>query len=82
MLVDSHCHLDRLDLFGDSVDVPEVLAEARARGISGFLAIGVDLTSSDNLIELDKGLVNAIKHFSGRIRFSKGWIIEDYQLDN
>ena len=52
MLVDSHCHLDRLDLFGGSVDLPAVLDEARARGVSGFLAIGVDLSSSANLLEL------------------------------
>lgn len=52
MLVDSHCHLDRLDLFGGSVDLDQVLAEARARGVKGFLAIGVDLDSSRNLIDL------------------------------
>ena len=52
MLVDSHCHLDRLDLFGDPVDLHAVLAEARQRGVSGFLAIGVDLESSRNLAAL------------------------------
>lgn len=52
MLVDSHCHLDRLDLFGDPVDLAAALATARQRGVSAFLAIGVDLTSSANLIKL------------------------------
>jgi TatD DNase family protein len=52
MLIDSHCHLDRLHLFGGSNDVDAVLNEARSRGVGGFLAIGVDLTSSQNLIEL------------------------------
>jgi len=52
MLIDSHCHLDRLDLFGGTVDIDQVLNEARARGVRGFLAIGVDLESSRNLIDL------------------------------
>jgi len=52
MLVDSHCHLDRLDLFGDSVDLESTLAEARERGVSAFLAIGVDMDSSRNLVSL------------------------------
>lgn len=52
MLVDSHCHLDRLDLFGGKADVAAVLNEARACGVGKFLAIGVDLDSSQNLIAL------------------------------
>ena len=52
MLVDSHCHLDRLDLFGDEVDLNATLDRARARGIGAFLAIGVDLESSRNLLDL------------------------------
>ncbi|MFA5630272.1 MAG: TatD family hydrolase [Porticoccaceae bacterium] len=52
MLVDSHCHLDRLDLFGGSSDVAEVLENARRRGVSRFLAIGVDMASSAGLIGL------------------------------
>jgi len=52
MLVDSHCHLDRLDLFGGNVDLDEVLGSARSRGVEAFLAIGVDITSSANLMGL------------------------------
>ena len=52
MLIDSHCHLDRLDLFGDTVDLDAVLDDARQRGVSAFLAIGVDMSSSRNLIDL------------------------------
>lgn len=42
MLVDSHCHLDRLDLsaFGGSLDA--VLEAARAQGVGHFLCIGVN----------------------------------------
>ncbi len=45
MLVDSHCHLDRLDLaaYGGSLDA--ALDAARARGVGHFLCIGV---SADN----------------------------------
>ena len=52
MLVDSHCHLDRLDLFGDPVDLDAVLKEAECRDVRAFLAIGVDLASSQKLIAL------------------------------
>ncbi len=45
MLIDSHCHLDRLDLaaYGGSLD--QALDAARARGVGHFLCIGV---SADN----------------------------------
>ena len=52
MLIDSHCHLDRLDLSraGDSLD--GLLDAARARGVGGFLSVGVDLESSRRLVAL------------------------------
>ncbi len=52
MLVDSHCHLDRLDpaKAGGSLDV--ILDRARARGVSRFLCIGIDLDSSRDLLML------------------------------
>jgi len=52
MLVDSHCHLDRLDLFGGSSDIAAVLDSARRRGVTRFLAIGVDMSSSQGLVKL------------------------------
>ena len=42
MLVDSHCHLDRLDLDGHSGSLDAALAAARARGVGKLLCIGVD----------------------------------------
>jgi len=43
MLVDSHCHLDRLDLapFGNSIE--GVLEAARVRGIGHFLCVSINL---------------------------------------
>ncbi|MBD1550375.1 TatD family hydrolase [Pseudomonas typographi] len=44
-LVDSHCHLDRLDLAAHQGSLDNALAAARARGVGHFLCIGV---SADN----------------------------------
>lgn len=45
MFIDSHCHLDRLDLAALGTDLEGALATARARGVDHFLCIGVDLES-------------------------------------
>ncbi|EWC41525.1 YchF/TatD family DNA exonuclease [Pseudomonas stutzeri] len=45
MLVDSHCHLDRLDLSAHGGSLDAALGAARARGVGHFLCIGV---SADN----------------------------------
>lgn len=43
MLVDSHCHLDRLNLSAYAGGLPEALDAARAAGVDGFLCVGVAL---------------------------------------
>lgn len=43
MFVDSHCHLDRLDLAAYEGDLNGALDAARARGVRQFLAIAVTL---------------------------------------
>ncbi|MBS69213.1 MAG: hydrolase TatD [Pseudomonas sp.] len=45
MLVDSHCHLDRLDLTAHDGSLDAALDAARSRGVGHFLCIGV---SADN----------------------------------
>ncbi|TLX55561.1 hydrolase TatD [Stutzerimonas nosocomialis] len=45
MLVDSHCHLDRLDLTAHDGSLDAALQAARQRGVGHFLCIGV---SADN----------------------------------
>ncbi len=52
MLVDSHCHLDHLDLTAHNDSLRMLLDAARARGVEGFLSVGVDLESSRRLISL------------------------------
>lgn len=45
MLIDSHCHLDRLDLSAHGGSLDAALAAARGRGVGHFLCIGI---SADN----------------------------------
>ncbi len=52
MLIDSHCHLDRLDLAGHGGSLDAALEAARAVGVGHFLCIGV---SADNAATV-KGL--------------------------
>lgn len=49
MLVDSHCHLDRLDLAARGGSLDAALEAARARGVGHFLCIGV---SADNAAQV------------------------------
>jgi TatD DNase family protein len=52
MLVDSHCHLDRLDLSNREGGIDAVISDAKARGISHLLTVAVDLDSSKSLTEV------------------------------
>jgi TatD DNase family protein len=55
MLVDSHCHLDRLDLTLHDGSLDAALEAARALGIGHFLCIGV---SADNVAD-------RLRHWTG-----------------
>ena len=52
MLVDSHCHLDRLDLSNREGGIEAVISDAKARGISHLLTGAVDLDGSKSLSEV------------------------------
>ena len=52
MLVDSHCHLDRLKLSDREGGLEAVIADAKARGVSNLLTVAVDLESSKALTEI------------------------------
>lgn len=52
MLVDSHCHLDHLDLDLHDGSIGRVLSKARERGVAKFLSVGVNLELSEKLIQL------------------------------
>ncbi len=49
MFVDSHCHLDRLDLEPYAGDLAKAIEAAQARGVSKMLCVGIDL---DNLAQV------------------------------
>ena len=42
MLIDSHCHLDKLDLSARAGGLDAALADARAEGVGGFLCVGAE----------------------------------------
>ena len=48
-MIDSHVHLNRQEFTGE---VDEVRARAQAAGVTGFLNVGYDLTSSHESIAL------------------------------
>lgn len=52
MLVDSHCHLDQLDLacHGDSLDA--ALDAARQAGVSHFLCVSIDLDNCHSVLKI------------------------------
>jgi len=54
MLIDSHCHLDRLDLNAYNHSLDEALQAARNTGVSGFLCIGIGFNNADQLIEIER----------------------------
>lgn len=52
MLVDSHCHLDRVDLTPYGGDFSELLDATRAAGVSHLLCVSIDLESYPEMLSL------------------------------
>lgn len=52
MLVDSHCHLDRLDLDYFKKDLSDCLDFARAQGVLHFLCVCIDLSHFPNVLAI------------------------------
>lgn len=52
MLIDSHCHLDKLDLAEYGGDLGAALAAARDVGVESMLCIGIDLEDIDTVLNL------------------------------
>ncbi|WP_198265591.1 TatD family hydrolase [sulfur-oxidizing endosymbiont of Gigantopelta aegis] len=57
-LVDSHCHLDMLDLAEFDNDMANVIAQANDNQVSDFLSIAVDLESFPRILETAKKFPN------------------------
>ncbi|MCO1333984.1 TatD family hydrolase [Microbulbifer sp. OS29] len=52
MLVDSHCHLDRLKLDKFDGDLDAVLELARSRGVGKFLCVGISLENANAVVDI------------------------------
>lgn len=52
MLVDSHCHLDRLDLSNYNGRLEEAIAAARARGVSHMLCVCISDDNREQVIKI------------------------------
>lgn len=50
MLVDSHCHLDRLDLARHPGGLPDALTAARTAGVGAFLCVGIDAGNAEAVV--------------------------------
>jgi|TARA_B110000483_G_scaffold216665_1_gene268400 TatD DNase family protein len=53
VFVDSHCHLDHLDLEPYNNNLDLALNAARGRGVHGFLLIGIDFNKFQQLIDIE-----------------------------
>ena len=52
MFVDSHCHLDRLDLAPYGDDLAPAIAAAKARGVERMLCVGIDMANAEAVIDI------------------------------
>jgi len=65
MIVDSHCHLNRLELDGFDEQLANALAYARAQGVEHFLTVAVELDDADILANIAKQYTD--------VSYSVGW---------
>jgi TatD DNase family protein len=54
VLIDSHCHLDKLNYNDLHTNVADVLKKAKLRGVEQFLTVGVTLDAFPNMMDLIK----------------------------
>ena len=52
MIVDSHCHLDRLDLAAHQQTLPQLIANARERGVGGMLCVCISENNKDAVLAI------------------------------
>lgn len=55
MFIDSHCHLDKVDLTPYNGDFEAMLAAARARDVSRMLCVSIDLEQFERMYQLAAG---------------------------
>ncbi len=54
MLIDSHCHLDRLDLSPYNGDQTAAFAAAHAAGVAGMLCVAIDMDNIPAVLDIAK----------------------------
>lgn len=52
-MIDSHCHLDRLNLSAYNGSLNHALDAAREAGVKGFLCVGIGFDKAEQLLELE-----------------------------
>ena len=52
MLIDSHCHLDRLDLSAHGGELQPVIEQAQAQGVEQMLCVGTDMARWASMMDL------------------------------
>jgi TatD DNase family protein len=52
MIIDSHCHLDRINLDRYEDKLSNALDSARERGVDGFLCISISLENLQNVVDI------------------------------
>lgn len=60
MLIDSHCHLDRLDLTNHNNDLNAALNAAAKVNVKYFLCAGIDLENSRTILQIAKQYENVV----------------------
>ena len=53
-MVDSHAHLDELD------DLPETLQEAKAAGVRGIIAVGINIESNEKVLKMARANIQYV----------------------
>ena len=52
MLIDSHCHLDLLDLDRLELSLDDIVASAKATSVNRMLTVGINLSDAQRVIEM------------------------------
>ena len=54
MVIDSHCHLDRIDLAPYGGDLSKAIEQARSRGVDRMLCVGIDMGNAEQVMTIAK----------------------------
>lgn len=60
MIVDSHCHLDRLDLSSHQQTLPQLIAKARACGVAGMLCVCISEENKDAVLAIAQEFASVV----------------------